>query len=213
MEYRNVYFRIRSRYQYDSGWPDESDATEFREESRRLFQSADWDLHPGGDGISDTVTKGQQDLSLHPMNFSGIIGVDEIPAIQELLKNAKTFHCYGYDCYERYWELTDEEYLARLESKREEIMQAILERCRTKRKNLYITGPVVLNVAQNFSVHRLCDKEGNHDLANRFVEELVGQLIQDGLLVTAKTRNGPGIRTATDAEISSPLPGQQKMTL
>lgn len=56
-------------------------------------------------------------------------------------------------------------------------------------------------------------KEGNHDLANRFVEELVGQLIQDGLLVTAKTRNGPGIRTATDAEISSPLPGQQKMTL
>lgn len=83
MEYRNVYFRIRSRYQYDSGWPDESDATEFREESRRLFQSADWDLHPGGDGISDTVTKGQQDLYLHPMNFSGIIGVDEIPAIQE----------------------------------------------------------------------------------------------------------------------------------
>lgn len=73
MEYRNVYFRIRSRYQYDSGWPDESDATEFREESRRLFQSADWDLHPGGDGISDTVTKGQQDLYLHPMNFSGII--------------------------------------------------------------------------------------------------------------------------------------------
>lgn len=143
----------------------------------------------------------------------GSLGVDEIPAIQELLKNAKTFHCYGYDCYERYWELTDEEYLARLESKREEIMQAILERCRTKRKNLYITGPVVLNVAQNFSVHRLCDKEGNHDLANRFVEELVGQLIQDGLLVTAKTRNGPGIRTATDAEISSPLPGQQKMTL
>ena len=78
-------------------------------------------------------------------------------------------------------------------------MQAILERCRTKRKILYITGPVVLNVAQNFSVHRLCDKEGNHDLANRFVEEMVGQLIQDGLLVTAKTRNGPGIRTATDA--------------
>lgn len=79
MEYRNVYFRIRSRYQYDSGWPDESDATEFREESRRLFQSADWDLHPGGDGISDTVTKGQQDLYLHPMNFSGIISLNGSP--------------------------------------------------------------------------------------------------------------------------------------
>ena len=39
------------------------------------------------------------------------------------------------------------------------------------------------------------------------------QLVQDDLLVTTKTRNGPGVRTATDAEISSPLPGQQQMTL
>ena len=112
-----------------------------------------------------------------------------------------------------YWDITDEEYLAQLETKREEITHEILERCRTKRKNLYITGPVALNVAQKFSVHRLCDKEGKHNLANRFVGELMEQLVQDGLLVTTKTRNGPGVRTATDAEISSPLPGQQQMTL
>lgn len=143
----------------------------------------------------------------------GIIEMDEIPAIQELLKDAKSFCCYGFDCYERYWDITDEEYLAQLETKREEITHEILERCRTKRKNLYITGPVALNVAQKFSVHRLCDKEGKHNLANRFVGELMEQLVQDGLLVTTKTRNGPGVRTATDAEISSPLPGQQQMTL
>ena len=111
MEYRKTYFRIHSRYQFDSGWLDESDATEFREETRRLFQSAGWDLHPDGDSTSDTVTKGQQDLYLHPMNFSGIIEVNEIPALQALMKEAETFQCYGVDCYERYWELTDEEYL------------------------------------------------------------------------------------------------------
>ena len=55
--------------------------------------------------------------------------------------------------------------------------------------------------------------EDNYNLANRFVGELMEQLVQDGLLVTTKTRNGPGVRTATDAEISSPLPGQQQMTL
>ena len=70
-----------------------------------------------------------------------------------------------------------------------------------------------VNVAQKFSIHRLCDKEGKHNLANRFVGELMEQLVQDGLLVTTKTRNGLGVRTATDAEISSPLPGQQQMTL
>jgi len=45
------------------------------------------------------------------MNFSGIIEMDEIPAIQELLKDAKSFCCYGFDCYERYWDITEEEYL------------------------------------------------------------------------------------------------------
>lgn len=35
MEYRKTYFRIHSRYQFDSSCPDESDATEFREETRR----------------------------------------------------------------------------------------------------------------------------------------------------------------------------------
>lgn len=62
------------------------------------------------------------------MNFSGIIEMDEIPAIQELLKDAKSFCCYGFDCYERYWDITDEEYLAQLETKREEITHEILER-------------------------------------------------------------------------------------
>lgn len=213
MEYRKTYLRIHSRYQFDSSWPDESDATEFREETRRLFQSAGWDLHPDGDSTSDTVTKGQQDLYLHPMNFSGIIEVNEIPALQALMKEAETFQCYGVDCYERYWELTDEEYLGQLESKREEITQTILEQCRTKRKNLYVAGPVALNVAQRFSVRRLCDKDGKHNLANQFVGKLMEQLVQKGRLVTAETRNGPGIRTATDAEIRSPLPGQQQMTL
>ena len=58
MEYREVYFRIRSAYQYDSGWPDKGAERAFREESRRLFQSAGWELHPAREdsGSSDTAT-------------------------------------------------------------------------------------------------------------------------------------------------------------
>ena len=205
MEYKKVYFRIRSRYQFNSGWICERDAARFREESRQLFQNAGWQLHPGRSSISDTVTKGLQELYLHPMNFSGVIQLDEIFGIQEFLKKADSFHCYSVDCYERYWELTDEEYRTQLERQREEIIRTILERCRTKRKNLYITGSFVMNVAQKFSVHRLCDKEGRKNLANRFVEELVEQLIREGRLVTAKNPNGPGIRTATDAELRALL--------
>ena len=69
---------------------------------------------------------------------------------------------------------------------------------------------------KQFSVHRLCDKDGKNNLANRYVGELVEQLIQEGKLVTAETKNGRGIRTATGAELRQrevSLPGQQQMTL
>lgn len=214
MEYQSTYFRIRSRYQFDSGWPDESAERAFREESRALFQSAGWELHPAraDNRSSDTVTKGQQELYLHPMNFSGVIQTDEIPRLQALLAGAQTFQCQGVDCYERYWDITDAAYLERLEAQREEIIEAILERYQTKRK----TGPAERSIVKQFSVHRLCDKDGKNNLANRYVGELVEQLIQEGQLVTAETRNGRGIRTAVGTELrqrEEPLLGQQQMTL
>lgn len=214
MEYQSTYFRIRSRYQFDSGWPDEGAERAFREESRALFQSAGWELHPAraDSGSSDTVTKGQQELYLHPMNFSGVIQTDEIPRLQALLEGAHTFQCQGVDCYERYWDFTDAAYLERLEAQREEIIEAILERYQTKRK----TGPAERSIVKQFSVHRLCDKDGKNNLANRYVGELVEQLIQEGQLVTAETRNGRGIRTAVGTELrqrEEPLLGQQQKTL
>ena len=218
MEYQSTYFRIRSQYQFDSGWPDEGAERAFREESRALFQSAGWELHPAraDSRSSDTVTKGQQELYLHPMNFSGVIQTDEIPRLQVLLEGAHTFQCQGVDCYERYWDLTDAAYLERLEAQREEIIEAILERYQTKRKNLYVTGPAERSIVKQFSVHRLCDKDGKNNLANRYVGELVEQLIQEGQLVAAETKNGRGIRMATGAELRQrevSLPGQQQMTL
>lgn len=76
VEYRKVYFRIRSRYQFDSGWPAETDAAKFHEESRSLFQSAGWDLQPGGDSTSDTVTKGWQELyCILTKSFEEFIGL------------------------------------------------------------------------------------------------------------------------------------------
>ena len=214
MEYQSTYFRIRSRYQFDSGWPDEGAERAFREESRALFQSAGWELHPAraDSGSSDTVTKGQQELYLHPMNFSGVIQTDEIPRLQALLEGAHTFQCQGVDSYERYWDFTDAAYLERLEAQREEIIEAILERYQTKRK----TGPAERSIVKQFSVHRLCDKDGKNNLANRYVGELVEQLIQEGQLVTAETRNGRGIRTAVGTELrqrEEPLLGQQQKTL
>ena len=139
------------------------------------------------------------------MNFSGVILEESIPELEALMSGAHSFQCYATDRYEEYLDMSDDEYLELLESKREEIVSSLLDMCRTKRRNLFKTGPVAGSVAYRFSVHRLCDKQNANSLGNRFVSEVMEQLIAEGRLITAHTRQGEGVRTATVQEL-----GEQK---
>lgn len=206
MAYRKVYFRIKSGYAYGDGWLKDTDALAFKEETRRLFQEAGWTLHAEklNSSSSDTVTRNQQNLYLHPMNFSGVIDEDEVPMIEALLAGAVTFQCYHTDLYDVYEDWSDEVYLEYLESRRDEIADALLEHYRTKRRNLYFVGKSSMRIADYFSVHRLCDKENRHNKAYTFVEGLVEQLIAEGKLITAQAKNGIGIRTAMKADKKQP---------
>lgn len=199
MSYRRTYFRIHADG-YMPGWSSQIASNQFDTECRTLFPTVGWEVHPGRDGICDTVTKGDQELYLHPQSFSGVIREDEVQSIRELLAKAKTFRCYHIDFYEEYLDINDDEYWALLESKREEITAAILENYKTKRSNLYIVAPVTLRIAERFSVRRVCDKDNHHNLANRFVGDIVTQLLEQGLLVKANTTHGEGIRAATAKE-------------
>ena len=202
MAHRMVYLRIRSSG-YNFGWANDKDQTAFKEESRRIFQELGWTLKTGSNGVCDTVTKGHQDLYLHPTNFSGVLDEANIQHLQEQLSKARTFQCYHVDSYEEYQDLSDEEYRAALEAKRGEITDFILKQCRTKRSNLYNIDPVADCVAQQFEVCRLCDKDRKNGVGKRFMVELVAQLLQEGRLVTAETAYGEGIRTATAKELGS----------
>ena len=202
MAYRKVYFRIQTyAYGYDSGWSSEADEAAFDNECCGLFQQLGWTLHPGSNGGCDTVTKDRQDLYLHPFNFSGVMDEANIQPLQEQLLKGKTFQCYAVDCYEEYADLSDEEYRASLEAKREEITTFILEQCRTKRTNLYITDLAAPHFAEHFEIRRLCDRERHNAVGNRFMSELIDQLLQEGRLVSAETTHGAGIRTATAREL------------
>ena len=203
MAYRKVYFRIQTHtYGYGSGWSSEADETAFGNECCGLFQQLGWTLHPGSNGVCDTVTKDRQDLYLHPFNFSGVMDEANIRPLQEQLSKGKTFQCYAVDYYEEYADLSDEEYRAVLEAKREEITAFILEQCRTKRTNLYITAPVALHFAEHFEICRLCDREQHNAVGKRFMSELIDQLLKEGRLVSAETTHGAGIRTATARELN-----------
>jgi len=195
-----VYFRIRTNG-YASSWMSDADRMLFREESRRLFQESGWTLRAGENGVCDTVTKDRQDLYLHPNSFSGVMDESNIQPLQEQLSEARTFRCYACNRYEEYMDMSDEEYRAALEAKRDEITVFVLEQCRTKRTNLYITDPVALRIAEHFEIRRLCDRSRHNAVGIRFMSELIDQLLRQGRLLTAETDYGKGIRTATAKEL------------
>lgn len=218
MAYRNVYFRIRT-CGYDSGWKDDAARDAFKEESRRLFQRIGWTLHlqPNDSGSCDTVSHGDCELYLHPSSFSGIIRDEDIEPLKDAFAGANAFQCYWVDQYEEYQQLSDEEYWAALEDQKEEITAAILERCKTKRSNLFITGSITEAVSKQFEIRRVCDKYGHNNLATKFVGQLMQQLLADGRLVSAQTRYGIGLRTVTAKEMRHTPPeqveGQMNLTM
>ena len=92
MAYRMVYLRVRSS-SYSFGWTSDTDQAAFKEESRRIFQELGWELKPGSNGVCDTVTKGYQDLYLHPMSFSGVMDETNLqPLLEGRLISAETTH-------------------------------------------------------------------------------------------------------------------------
>ncbi len=64
-----------------------------------------------------------------------------------------------------------------METKREEITAFILEHCRIKRTNLYITDPAALLFAKHLEILRLCDQERYNAVGKRFMFELIDQLL------------------------------------
>lgn len=202
MVYREIGISIRSAY--SQGWPDDISQRAFRTETRKLFRDAGWQVEetPLDSGHCDTVRNGKDALYLHPDLFSGVMQEEHIPALQWFLDEANTFRTLGTRLYRECFDLTDEEYRQRLEAQTEQIDNAILEAFKTKRKNLFRTGPIAERIGRQFTVRRLTDWEQSGPyIAEGYVRERIEQFIADGRLITAQTRYGQGLRTATEAEL------------
>ena len=197
MTYREIGISIRSAY--SQGWPDDASRLAFRTETRKLFRDAGWQVEemPLDSGHCDTVRNGKDALYLHPTVLSGVMQEDHIPELQQLLSSAATFRVLGIDLHMECFELTDEESRQRNGS-----TTPFWKPCRTKRRNLFRTGPVAARIGRQFAIRRLTDLERSGPyIAEGYVGERIEQLIADGRLITAQTRYGQGLRTATEAEL------------
>lgn len=203
MPYQEVYFYLDSEYKHDRGWSCSEAREAFCSEINRLFTDAGWEIRPGrSSGCCDSAIKEKQELYLHPMMASGVILQEEIPAIENILQGGTTFDLREVRGLETYQDMSDEHYQAYLDTKRDDMAAAILERFRTKRKNLFITGYSASAIAGPFIIKRVQSKENYGDKAEQLISQLISELIETGQLVTAQTKHGLGIRTATDAELA-----------
>lgn len=199
--YQKTYFYIDSGYRYGAGYPGDEAKAAFRAEAAGIFKRLGWEIRPGNDhGICDAAVNGKQELYLHPMEFSGVILAEEVPAIETALQAAKTFRLREIRRFAQYEDMSDEAYAAYLDAHRDEMVNAILTAYQTKRRNLYITGDQSERIGKPFRVLRLASKNESGDMAFERVNQLTEELIAGRQLITAQTRHGRGVRSAVPAD-------------
>ena len=199
-QYRKVYYRINCpSYQFDRGFLSEQGEAAFKEETRWLFQEDGWELLPERiRGASDTFIRGKERLYLHPMNFSGEVKAENIPAIKALLSTAKTFSCYGVDRYDAYLELSPEELRLTLEAQKERIAADLLEAFQTPHRNSFHYGGAPLDQVKRKYATLLID-ERDHEVRTyqKVVNEIFLELVRQGKILSRARRYRAGFRTAT----------------
>ena len=197
--YRNVHFNIISAYHYGDGFPDQASSDAFHQETESLFTAAGWQFQKARSSSScDRVILGKSELHLHPMDITGIIAVELVPKVEELIRQAKTFRLNVVRECEGYIEMDDDTYRQYLESRREEIQTAILTHFQTRRSNLFKTGDQSETIARPFMLYRMEAKDlcaRSADLSVSYVRGLIEEMVTDGRLTASPTRYGRGLRT------------------
>ena len=200
--YQKVYFYIDSLYEWGKGFPSRSARIAFHEEAKRLFRRAGWEIVPGSNSAeSDTAVKDKQALYLHPMEFSGVILAEEIPAIRNMLAAARNFQLRNIGRFGTYQDLSDEDYIAYLDSRKTEIIDDILRHYKTRRRDLFYTCDMSESIGREYRIPRVGHEDQYGDSAFHYVRQLIDELIADGRLRTGNTKYGQGIRTALQSEL------------
>jgi hypothetical protein len=210
--YKHVYFRINSNNYYQQkeqeGLKDMEVTEAFHVDATNIFLNDGWEIKQKGYNCHcTTVTKDKQELYLHPNSFSGVVKKDNISHIENLIKNSNILTHRNTDIYDDVFDLTDEEYINILQSKRPEIEKDILEAYKTKRKDLYKTNYSCLEaVFKKYQIRRIkhyTSSYSSSDIDYKYIESVFQNLIKENKILTAQTIRGTGYRTAKEKELKA----------
>lgn len=211
--YKRVYFRINTPSYYKSsygvGFENQEESNNFDRVAINIFLKDKWKIkEKRNNGSCTTIVKDKQELYLHPQSFSGIVLEQNIPNIEQLLKKENDmfkFECT--DIYDDIFDISDEEYINILESKKQEIENCIINIFKTKRKNLYIlsTYTSLNKVLNKYRIKRLDSYIGvysDSDIDIKWIKNIFDNLVKQNKIVSAETKNGIGYRAKTKREVA-----------
>lgn len=189
--YVNVYFRVNAGYVWSQGMDDEQ-LERFNAEVSHILEGVGFEMIPPkmSAGCYKAV-RGVESLHCHPMDLSGYVKETAIDGIKTALEQAKAFTLRGVDTYERVCNYTENEFLAALKEKEEDITKQILEAFVTKSKNLFMPARTIEKVCSGLKYFR--NGVGTAPLEQMEVESIQAEfkrLVESGKITTATGRHG-----------------------
>lgn len=140
-EYVQVYFRVETPSYYQPtglGFVTPQDRERFYAGAKSRLEAGGWQIDESVD-----ARKGKAHLYLHPQEISGTVLKREVGEIAKLLADESVFSLRWVDLYDTVYDLTNEEYEAELDKRKDEIRKLLLAAGETKRRDLYHTAAAV----------------------------------------------------------------------
>lgn len=196
--FANVYFRIDTiGFDCISGYfAEDNDRKAFHEEATRIIKSF-------GIVESSGFKQNNEYLYAHPQDISGIVEKSKIKAIAEAIDSSQTMKIRWADVYEEYAFISDSDYTAILDSKRQEMAHYIIQNCFTKRTNLFKSAyEIAINAMEKFKVNRINSIEdiNNPKTTFKYAMEIIQQLVENGYLIQVLDGDRQLIRSMNKTE-------------
>lgn len=196
--FAKVYFRIDTiGFEcYSGSFKNEEDRQAFHDEATAIINSF---------GIVESCSYRQNNeyLYAHPQDITGIVAKSKIKDIAEAINNSKTMKIRWTDVYEEYAVISDEEYGKILDGKREEMAKCIVEKCFTKRTNLFkSTYEIAMLIQERFKENRINAIEdiNNPKMTFKYAMNVIQQLIDNGYLIYVENNGNHLIRAYNKTE-------------
>lgn len=200
--YINVHFRIDCpTFDYHGNFENATDLENFQREAKSVLARFGVMESSGYESERAGII---QHLYIHPQDISGAVKMRDVKLIAEALNACKTLSVRWVDVYEEVYDISEEEFIERLDAQKQAIKADLLQAYTTKRSNLYIvpsafSGPENALGKKYHIFRRNC--QGYQDGAcYQYMVDIREELIADGLIVSADTKHGIGYRTAKQAK-------------